>query len=118
MNTAAKQHRFSTYHTHLVPPSVLVSVFLLLILLTIATVAATWIDLGQYNIWIAMIIAVAKAALVALYFMHLRYDSPFNALILVIALLFTTMFIAITLKDTVINTRNLQPPPSAASNTG
>ncbi len=66
---------------HVVPVAVLLVVFGALIVLTAATVAATWIDLGGWNLGIALGIATVKAALVALYFMHLRYDHPFHALI-------------------------------------
>jgi cytochrome c oxidase subunit 4 len=75
-------------------------VFVALCVLTYLTVAATWIDLGEFNIWIALGIATVKAALVALYFMHLRYDHPFNGLIFVASLLFLALFLAITLIDT------------------
>ena len=35
-----------------------------------------------------------------LYFMHLRYDSPFNAIIFVTALVFMFLFLGITILDT------------------
>ena len=79
---------------------VLLTVFALLMVLTVLTVSATRIDLGDWNLVIAMVIATAKAALVALYFMHLRYDHPFNALVFVAALLFLTLFISLALLDT------------------
>ena len=85
---------------HVVPLPVLLAVFACLIALTVATVSATWIDLGGWNLWIAMGIASVKAALVALYFMHLRYDHPFNALIFVAALVFLTLFVSLALLDT------------------
>src|SRR5688500_12190680 len=70
-------------HTHVVPPWLLLAVFAALIVLTFMTVAVTWVDFGRTaNVWIALVIAAAKAGLVALYFMHLRWDSPFNGLIL------------------------------------
>ncbi len=114
MNNSETQYKSSQYHTHLISPGVLLVVFAILIGLTAATVAVTWVDLGQFNVWIAMLIAAAKAGLVALYFMHLRYDSSFNALILVVAILFTTLFIAITLKNTEIYTHDLKPPADTA----
>jgi cytochrome c oxidase subunit 4 len=43
--------------------------------LLVITLAAAAIDLGPWNIVIAMTIAVVKAALVVLYFMHVRYSS-------------------------------------------
>ena len=85
---------------HVVPVPVLLAVFAVLMVLTGATVAATWIDLGAWNLAIALGIATLKAALVALYFMHLRYDHPLNALIFVVALAFLALFLSLTLLDT------------------
>lgn len=88
-----------------IPVPVLLGVFLALLVLTGVTVAATWIDLGDWNLLVAMGIATVKAALVALFFMHLRYDNPFYGLILCTALFFVAVFIALTLLDT----REYQP---------
>ncbi len=85
---------------HVVPVRVLLAVFAVLLALTALTVAATWVDLGQWNLWIAIGIATVKASLVALYFMHLRYDNPFYALIFVTALVFLAVFLSLTLMDT------------------
>ena len=86
--------------SHVVPVPVLLGVFAALVALTVATVAATWIDLGGGKLWIALGIATAKAALVALYFMHLRYDRPLYALIFLIGLVILTLFLALTMLDT------------------
>jgi cytochrome c oxidase subunit 4 len=85
---------------HIVPPRVLLIVFAILLTLTFVTVAATWVDSGAAALWIAMGIATLKATLVALYFMHLRYDNPFYAVVLLTALLFVLIFVAGTLQDT------------------
>ncbi len=85
---------------HIVPAPVLLGVFAALMVLTLATVAATWVDLGVWNLWIALVIATVKASLVALFFMHLRYDNPFYALIFVTALVFLGLFLSLTLLDT------------------
>ena len=81
-----------------------VSVFAALILLTGLTVLLhepQWqARLGEWSLVAAMLIATAKAALVALYFMHLRYDHPFHAVIFAAALLFLALFLALTLLDT------------------
>jgi cytochrome c oxidase subunit 4 len=45
-------------------------------------------------------IASVKALLVALYFMHLRYDHPFHAFIFAVGLAFVTIFVGLTLLDT------------------
>ena len=85
---------------HVVPLAVLLSVFVALMILTVVTVSATWFDWGGWNLWIAMGIATVKAALVALFFMHLRYDHPFHGLIFVTALLFLGLFLSLTMLDT------------------
>lgn len=84
---------------HVVPLRFLAAVFAALMLLTVLTVAATWVDLGQLNLIIALTIAVIKAGLVALFFMHLRWDSPFYALIVILALAFVGLFVAIPMLD-------------------
>jgi cytochrome c oxidase subunit IV len=85
---------------HIVPPRVLLAVFAVLLALTFVTVAATWFDSGGWALVIALGIATLKASLVALYFMHLRYDNPFYAIVLLTALLFLAVFLSLTLLDT------------------
>jgi len=103
-------------HVHAVAPWILLAVFAALLVLTIATVAVTWVDLGRTaNVWIALAIAVAKAALVALFFMHLFWDSKFNFVVLVASLFFVALFIGITVLDTKEYNVNFQPPPVTAA---
>jgi cytochrome c oxidase subunit 4 len=103
-------------HVHVVPPWLLLGVFVVLLVLTFVTVAVTWVDFGRTaNVWIALAIAAVKAALVALYFMHLRWDSPFNGLILAASLFFVALFIGITVLDTKEYNVNFMPPPPTAA---
>jgi cytochrome c oxidase subunit 4 len=89
-----------TPHVHVMPVRVLAAVWIALMVLTVLTVAVTVVDFGDtLNLWVALGIATVKASLVALYFMHLRYDHPFNSLILITALLFVILFIGITMMD-------------------
>lgn len=84
---------------HIVPLRILFAVWIGLLCLTGLTVAVADVDLGQANLWVAIGIAVFKASLVALYFMHLRYDHPFHAIILIGALLFVMLFIGLAMMD-------------------
>jgi cytochrome c oxidase subunit IV len=84
---------------HVAPLRVLLGVFAVLLALTFTTVAATWFDFGGWALAIALGIATVKASLVALYFMHLRYDNPFYAVIFLTALLFLALFLSLTLLD-------------------
>ncbi|MBN1851258.1 MAG: cytochrome C oxidase subunit IV family protein [Pirellulales bacterium] len=86
---------------HVVPIRVLYSVFFALMVLTAITVAVSYFDFGVFNLWVALGVASIKTTLVALYFMHLRYDHPFHALIFVIGIAFLGLFLAITMLDTV-----------------
>jgi len=87
----------------------LVTVFVALLVLTVVTVAAAQVDLGAANIWIALGIAAVKGSLVVLFFMHLRYDSPVNAVAFVSALVFLALFIGIALLDREAYTPELIP---------
>ncbi len=84
---------------HVVPIWLLGGVLAILLVLTVATVAVTKVDLGQFNLFLAMAIAVVKAAFVVLYFMHLRWDRPFNAMILIFSLALVALFIVLSLAD-------------------
>lgn len=87
---------------HHVPFWVLVAVFAGLLLLTFITVTAIKINIGPVtNLCIALVIATAKASLVVLYFMHLKYERPFNAVILIGTLLFVSLFIGFALLDSI-----------------
>ncbi|PYQ25110.1 MAG: oxidase [Acidobacteria bacterium] len=60
---------------HVVSPAVYVTVFAALVLLTGLTVFASTVNLGMWNTPVAVVIAVVKAALVVLFFMHVKYSS-------------------------------------------
>jgi cytochrome c oxidase subunit 4 len=86
-------------HVHVVPPKVLLAVYAVLLVLTVITVKVTDFDLGNFNVWVALLVALLKASAVALYFMHLRWDSPFNAIALIAAFFFVCVFIGVTVLD-------------------
>jgi cytochrome c oxidase subunit 4 len=87
---------------HVTPVDLLLKIWGALVVLTVVTVAITWVDLGKLNLFAALAIATVKAFLVALYFMHLRWDRPVNGVIFLIAILFVALFIAGALMDTTI----------------
>ncbi len=59
----------------IVPRRVYYKIFAALLALTLLTVGAAFLDLGRLNTVIALTIAVGKATLVLLFFMHVRYSS-------------------------------------------
>jgi len=101
---------------HAVPRRVLGGVYGLLIMFTVITVAVSRFDLGDANIWVALLIAFIKGSLVVMYFMHLRWDSPFNGMVLLAALFFVALFIGLALLDSKSYQTQLKPTPMATPN--
>lgn len=88
----------STTHVH-GGPKVYGAVLAGLLVLTVVTVAAAGFNFGSMNVVIALVIASMKASLVALFFMHLRWDKPVNAIIFVSSLFFLGLLLMMTLID-------------------
>lgn len=84
---------------HVVPVRYLYAAGLALLVLTVVTVAVRYVDLGEANMPVALGIALVKATIVALVFMHLRWDRPFNLLVLVGSILFVLLLIAFASMD-------------------
>ncbi len=59
----------------IVQPRVYYTVFAVLMILTFLTTGIAFIDLGFFSPVVALTIAIAKASLVVLFFMHLRYST-------------------------------------------
>jgi len=98
---------------HAVPWRALVAVYLALVVCTALTVGVSRIDLGNFNIWVCLLIAVIKASLVALYFMHLRWDSPFYGIVLISAFFFAALFIGLAMLDSHSYQPIIKPTPMA-----
>lgn len=85
---------------HIVPVKVYVSIFLALMLGTVITVLAAFQDFpGALNVIVAMTIAVLKATLVVLYFMHVRYSARLIWVIVASALFWMAILFALTFSD-------------------
>jgi cytochrome c oxidase subunit 4 len=63
-------------HHTTVPKSTYYAVFAWLAVLLVLTVVASRLDLGFWNVPLALAIAIIKAVLIVLFFMHVRYGSP------------------------------------------
>jgi cytochrome c oxidase subunit 4 len=101
---------------HIVPKKVYFAVFGCLLALTALTTLAAYVDLDAYlgtkvipmNTIVALAIAVCKASLVALFFMHVKYSSHLTKLVVVASLFWLAILISLTLSD--YRTRNLHIP--------
>lgn len=76
------------------------AVFTALLALTALTTGVAFIDLGGIgNVAVALTIAVIKAVLVALYFMHLRYSSRLTMVFAAAGIFWLGVMIVLTLSD-------------------
>ena len=76
------------------------AVFTALFALTALTTGVAFIDLGGIgNVAVALTIAVIKAVLVALYFMHLRYSSRLTIIFAGAGIFWLGILVALTLSD-------------------
>ena len=60
---------------HIVGPMTYLMIFGALLVGTALTIGASYLELGAWNPVIAILIAVVKATLVVLFFMHIKYSS-------------------------------------------
>lgn len=98
---SAAAHQPKDHVPHVLPLRVYFGVFFALLVFTAITVGVSYIDLGDtFNLALAMFVATCKGLMVALIFMHLWWDSKFNALVFSSSLLFLALFITFTLFDT------------------
>ena len=84
---------------HIVPVRTYVAIFVTLLVLTAATTAISFVDLGPWNTVVALGIAVFKASLVVLFFMHLKYSPILNRTVLVGGLFWLAILIGLSLTD-------------------
>jgi len=86
-------------HQHIVSPKVYVVVASALLVLTASTCAISYIDLGVFNAVVALAIAVLKAMLVVLFFMHLKYSTKLTKLTAISGIFIFLGLISMTMAD-------------------
>jgi cytochrome c oxidase subunit 4 len=87
---------------HIVPVRVYLTIFVLLLLLTATTTAAAFVDLGRMNVVIMLTIAVTKATLVVLYFMHVRWGEQMLKIAIGTAVVCFLVLVGLTLSDLLV----------------
>ena len=84
---------------HIVPARVYVTVWVILIALTITTVVVSRINLGEFNFVVAMTIAVIKASLVVWFFVNVRQATSLTKLFVGAGLLWLAILLVFVLSD-------------------
>jgi cytochrome c oxidase subunit 4 len=84
---------------HIVSPMIYLVIAGCLLILTAATTAISYIELGEFNAVVALAIAVLKATLVVLFFMHVKYSSRLTKLTVASGLFTFLVLITMTMTD-------------------
>lgn len=84
---------------HIVSKKIYFLIFGALMVLTVLTVFVATLDLGRFNAIVALSIAVLKAMLVVLYFMHVRYSSRLTWAFVGAGFFWLAILFALTLSD-------------------
>ncbi len=100
----AHQPDHETYTGHAAPhhqSSLMVyfAVFATLMLLTILTVWVSRIDLGELNTAVAMAVAVVKATVVILWFMHVIHSPRLTWIVVISSFLWLAVLFVLTFSD-------------------
>ncbi len=84
---------------HIVPPSTYIAIILTLLCLTALTVAAAYVNLGKFNIVVALAIATLKATFVVLFFMHAKFSPKRTKLVILAGIFWLIILLFMTLSD-------------------
>ena len=98
---------------HIVSPKIYAGVLTALLVGTVLTVEAAKVDLGRWNIVLALGIAVTKMTLVILFFMHGKYSARRTKLVIASGFFWLAIMLALTLAD--YTTRHIEPSRSKVS---
>jgi len=85
--------------SHVVPISLYVAIWAALMVGTGLTVFAASVELGIFNIVVALLIATIKGTLVVLFFMHLRYSTKLTMITVVAAIFFLLIMFSLSMTD-------------------
>ena len=84
---------------HVVAGNVFTKVIITLLILTVITVAVSRVDFGTGNMLVAMAIAAVKASLVMTFFMHLKWDTAINNIVIISSFLFLSLLFLFLFAD-------------------
>ena len=87
------------YVGHVVPAKMYVVIWATLMVLTATTVFAATLELGVFNIVLALLIATVKGTLVVLFFMHLRYSTKLTMVTVVASIFWLFILFSLTMTD-------------------
>lgn len=101
---------------HVSPKGMYYGIFGALMVLTAITVGVAFVNLGAFNFPVAIAIAITKATLVVLFFMHAKYSSTLTKLFVGTSFFFLAILLGLTMTDYL--SRGLKTYPGGAGGSG
>ncbi len=92
-------HKRQRRTPHIVSPWLYLAIVGALLVLTATTVAASYVEMGVFNPIVALGIAVIKAMLVVLFFMHVKYSTKLTKLTVGAGIFTFLVLVGMTLAD-------------------
>src|SRR5271157_1434418 len=92
-------HTEHDYVGHIIPANRYVVIWAILMLGTAITVFAASLELGVFNIVLALLIATIKGTLVVLFFMHLRYSTKLTMVTVIASIFWLFILFGLTMTD-------------------
>jgi cytochrome c oxidase subunit IV len=84
---------------HIIPYRTFLYILVLLITLTLTSVAITRIYLGTFTVMLALLIAAVKSSFVLRIFMHLKFENKMFSIAVIAVILLISVVIIITFLD-------------------
>ena len=85
--------------SHILPKRTYYTIFAILMFCTYLTVQMAFLDLGAFNTVAALLIAVFKATLVVLFFMHVKYSSRLTWAVVLGSIFWFGILLTLTMSD-------------------
>ena len=101
---------------HVAPVRLYLAIFGALMVLTGVTIGVAFLNLGSLNFPLALAIAICKATLVILFFMHVKESSRLTKLIVGTGFFFLIVLFSLTLTDYLSRGWSTMPATTTGSN--
>jgi cytochrome c oxidase subunit IV len=95
----ANHTEHTDYVGHIIPARNYVAIWAILMVATAITVFAATLELGVFNIVVALLIASIKGTLVVLFFMHLRYSTKLTMVTVIASIFWLFILFSLTMTD-------------------
>jgi cytochrome c oxidase subunit IV len=103
----SEHHHDHGHSHHIVPVSTYLIVFAVLLILLVITVAVAFVNLGNFNLPVALVIAIVKGILIVMFFMEVKYQSRLVWVFAASSFVFLLIMLVLTMNDYL--TRSVNP---------